>query len=572
MILTYDNRYNVLVLAPDPGATPSDYRSQHLPIRSILRRRHRGTFSKAMQRWVFTPTEDRYTDLLSDRSFECGVSSEAEAWYMREHRWQRIATRSSAVIRDVKLIGKTKPYLHQVVGYEWLRTARAGLLTDEMGLGKTKQAIDAFCSMGERVVIVSPNSVRSVWGSEYQTHGWGDRAGAWESFTCTPNHDTKSRIKLVNAWSLWEGKTPPLILNYESIIRMPDEFLAACKDSILILDEAHRIKNIKAKVTKLIHKAEPAHLWMLTGTPIANKPEDLWSLAHLVKPGILGWTWWEFSKRYLKRGYFKNVTGYNHLEEIREAFRQVSFGRKKADCLDLPEKIFETREVELNPEERRAYKQMATDLKAWIEENCVEGVPLTVTEATTFATRYMRLRQITDGFVSDSATGTQDFVKKPTKIQEVLDIWEDSGRKRMVVWCKWRPTIEQLVGVLRNADAVCMSIHGGVESYIRSDNVSGWSCHPGAILVCQMDTAGEGLNLQAADLQVFLDLPETPKQRLQCVDRLHRIGQKNTVTVVDIIAKDTVDAKILKSLGRKLELVDEITTASTKVELLEVVG
>ena len=119
-------------------------------------------------------------------------------------------------------------------------------------------------------------------------------------------------------------------------------------------------------------------------------------------------------------------------------------------------------------------------------------------------------------------------------------------------------------------------IYGDVPLLERSKRISEWCETDSGVLIGQMDVAGEGLNLQAADLQVFLDVPWTPKQRLQCVDRLHRIGQRNTVTVVDILAEDTVDNKLTIRLQRRIEDAESLTSGAvakwTRAEMEEVIG
>jgi SNF2 family DNA or RNA helicase len=457
---------------------------------------------------------------------------------------------------------KTVPYDHQINGQSWLETTNRGMLLDKMGLGKTKQTIDTACSLPDVkcVVVVCPNSVKAVWDDEIGKHGW--EIGNW---ILLPRGKTKERAEHIRYFV--DAKTTPddplkwIILNYESLRYLKDAFLYACKDAILILDEAHRCKNARAQMSKIVAEAQPARLWLLTGTPVANRPEDLYSLLTLVRPGW--WpSWYSFDKRYLVHDHFGAITNYRNLDELKEMLASVSLGRTKEQCLDLPPKVFEVRHVELGKEERKAYERMKKDLVTWLEEeDFFENVP-TKAQAATFAVRYLRLRQLTHGLVSEGQDGAMEWSKTQSKIEEVKRIWEDFGNTHMVVWCQFVPLVKKLEEEFQNQyDVGAWGLHGGVSEHWRAIHVKTWS-KTGGVLICQMDAMGEGVNLQAAHLQVFADLPQTPKQREQCADRLHRIGQKDTVVVVDVIATDTVDVQVRKSLKRKIDWAAQTSAAA----------
>jgi SNF2 family DNA or RNA helicase len=456
---------------------------------------------------------------------------------------------------------KTVPYDHQINGQSWLETTNRGMLLDKMGLGKTKQTIDTACSLplGNRVIVVCPNSVKAVWDDEIAKHGW-DACGNW---VLLPRGKTKERAEHICHFV--DAKTTPadnqplkwIILNYESLRYIKDAFLYACKDAILILDEAHRCKNARAQMSKIVTEAQPARLWLLTGTPVANRPEDLYSLLTLVRPGW--WpSWYSFDKRYLVHDHFGAITNYQNLDELKEMLASVSLGRTKEQCLDLPPKVFQVRNVELGKDERKAYERMKKDLVTWLEEeDFFENVP-TKAQAATFAVRYLRLRQLTHGLVSEGQDGAMEWSKTQSKIEEVKRIWEDFGNTHMVVWCQFVPVVERIA---HEMSCRAYALSGKVPEKKRAEWVKEWSEH-GGVLVCQMDAMGEGVNLQAAHLQVFADLPQTPKQREQCADRLHRIGQKDTVVVVDVIATDTVDVQVRKSLKRKIDWAAQTSAAA----------
>lgn len=471
----------------------------------------------------------------------------------------------------LKFDSKTEPYAHQPYGAWWLYQSERAHLLDKPGLGKTYQAIVAAKALNaHQVVIICPNSIKYVWEEEIHKHAPGKN----ELFI--PAGSTAARLRQLTdlaGGNLVDGVTAWIILNYESlryfcemtqdkrgrIMSIDTGILGKlCEGTIVICDEVSHCKNGQAKQTKIVKALRPKHLWGLTGTAITNKLEDVWSIVDLVKPGLLGWSWWEFEREHIKRGKYNEIAGYMNVERIQKALASVSFGRTKEQCLDLPEKIFEVRHVELASDERKPYEQMKKDLIAWIEHE-IAGKP-TVAQATTFATRFMRLRQLTHGMVSEGVGKSLDWAKSLTKIKEAVQIWKDFDRERIIIWYRFRPVGERTYEEFSDLkDAMVWEINGSVPIELRRAMVDLWSKAKGGILIAQMDVGGEGLNLQAGHYQVFLDLPTTPGQREQTVDRQHRIGQRHDVVVVDIVARNTVDAACMKMLRDKTEWATEAT-------------
>jgi SWI/SNF-related matrix-associated actin-dependent regulator 1 of chromatin subfamily A len=519
---------------------------------------------KEVRRWEL-PLNATWLGLFIQKCRERGIvivpDAEMKEWMSRRFEKALSLTPSSPTPKS-----NTKPMSHQIIGTHYLLWNDRCMLLDDMGLGKTKQAIDAACnSEFERVVVICPNSVKEVWEDEIEKH-----AGK-ESRTYIGNGSVKSRIEKIR--SIIESNRPPfksidwIILNYECIRRMTQTFWDACRGQILICDEAHRLKNGRAQVTEIVTAATPARVWLLTGTPVANRPEDLWSLCNIVCPGLLGFRWYNFEERHIIRDYNNAIAGYKGLQEIKSRLATVSLGRKKEQCIDLPEKVFEKRVVDLSGEERRAYTEMHKNLRTWL--NGMDGTP-TVSEAKEFSTRFLRLRQITDGLVSEGIDGRKAWCEGLSKINEALTAWNDAGRPRAVFWFQWVDVLKKAHELMDSWDAL---IYGGVDVEERARRISEWRTQESGVLMCQMQTGGEGLNLQDGNFQVFIDLPTTPRQRNQCIDRLHRIGQRQTVTVVDVVARNTVDQGILRMLEKKMEWVDEtVATGRNLAVWKEVVG
>lgn len=493
-----------------------------------------------------------------------------ETWMRREHQAQDILRlarlNGSSKALDHPLEWKTSPYDHQKAGAYWLATNPYCMLLDDMGLGKTAQAITAASNLKPfSVCIVCPNSVKDVWAEEI------DRFSvAPHNLVLVPSGTTKVRERSIDdalTKTADFGGIRWIILNYESLRYFPEVFARAAK-GCLICDEAHRLKNGRAQVTKIVESTSPEHLWLMTGTPIANRPEDIWSLMNLVRPGLAGFYWYDFERNYINRNKFNAISSYRNLGFLSDKLSRISLGRKKEDCIDLPEKVFEKRIVELSPSESKAYEKMKKSLRTWLEDDVND--PPTVSQVSEFTTRFIRLRQLTSGLVTEGKGKNSSWSKELTKLKSAIAAWEDSGCRRAVMWFQYVDVLKKMAEMLPKAPVGL--IHGEVTPASRKREIDAWAKRDG-LLLCQMDTAGVGLNLQAADLQIFVDLPTTPMQRNQCVDRLHRIGQKNNVTIIDVLAKGTVDETILKRLKQKIGLSDFIESRSYGREAMkEMVG
>jgi SNF2 family DNA or RNA helicase len=539
MKLAFDQERRLLLLfGPDT-----------FPQRELLRRMY-GKFNRDTSSWEFCATPRMVDALTTQFRGQIETDQSVNRELTRQMEVQHLLETG---VDGLPFEPKTHPYKHQVVGATYLTMSHGALLLDDMGLGKTKQVIDAISILRARkVVVICPNSIKCNWADQIAKHGWQGY-----SFM-TPGGPTAIRKGLVSAWGKMDYEDPSfLILNYESLRFFPDEFLAACRGSVLVADEVHRLKDPRAKVTKIVQQARPLRFWGLTGTPIANRPEDAFSLVNLARPGRLFFRWFDFDKRYVKRNPFGGISGYRNLQEIADALSDVGLGRKKEDCLDLPERIYQRRVVELSHEERRAYEKMELEFLASYDEKDVE------TKAPTYAVRFLRFRQLASGLVSESQGGPSAWSKALTKIKEVRKIWDDSGRKRMVVWFQFVPVGRKICEQFCE-DGVTppFFIDGSVDVTDRHSHVNLWSKTQDGVLVAQMDTMGQGVDLQAADLQVFVDMPLTPLQRRQCVDRLHRIGQTRPVTIVDVIAADTIDEDVEKMLGKKISMADDVEAPS----------
>ena len=246
------------------------------------------------------------------------------------------------------------------------------------------------------------------------------------------------------------------------------------------------------------------------------------------------------------------VVSYRRLDELADILDKFSYRVLKEDCLDLPEKVFTKRLIELTPEQDKAYKQMKQMALAMLDN----GEVMTTVNVMT---QLMRLHQITCGhFKADDGTTT---ALKNNRMDALLQLLEETDGK-VIIWANYREDIKNIVAALKKAygDASTVEYHGGVDSTLRQEHIAQFQQKngPTRYFVGNAQTGGYGITLTAANTVIYYSNSYDLEKRLQSEDRAHRIGQTGSVTYVDLIAENTVDDKIVKSLRNKINIANEI--------------
>ena len=253
---------------------------------------------------------------------------------------------------------------------------------------------------------------------------------------------------------------------------------------------------------------------------------------------------------------FKQVIGYKRLDELNELLKAFSSRVLKKDCLDLPDKIYITRTIELTPEQRKTYEELKkyaiTDL--YNEEKQKQQVSV-----TSVLTKMLRLHQIACGFTTTDEE--ENIELKSKRIEELMSILEEVEGKA-VIWANYRYDIKRIIDEIRKTygDNSVGSYFGDTSDADRAKNLKNFQDldSPMRFIVGNTQTAGYGINLTAASTVVYYSNNFDLEKRLQSEDRAHRIGQVNKVTYIDIICKDTVDEKIVKSLLAKQSIAAQV--------------
>jgi SNF2 family DNA or RNA helicase len=360
----------------------------------------------------------------------------------------------------------------------------------------------------------------------------------------------KLRIMIMNveAFSTEKG-----VAYARTFLRVTSAFMA--------VDESTTIKTPKAKRTKSIIKVarEARYRRIATGSPVTKSPLDLYSQCEFLGPECLNSaSFYAFQARYailverkLPTHTFKQIVGYRRLDELQEKLNGFSFRVTKDECLDLPDKVYTRRDVELTPEQKKYYDQMKLMALALVDGNLMS--------TNNALTQLMRLHQICCGHVK--LDDGQQIDIPNNRITELLSVLEETSGK-VIIWANYRRDIENIRLALQKEYGMTSvaTYYGDTEAEDRQNIVDQFQ-DPASELrffVGNPRTGGYGLTLTAAHTVIYYSNSFDLEVRLQSEDRAHRIGQTNKVTYVDLIAKDTVDEHIVKALRNKINIASQV--------------
>ena len=342
-------------------------------------------------------------------------------------------------------------------------------------------------------------------------------------------------------------------------------------NALMAIDESTTIKtpgSARSKNTEKVGRGAQFRR-ILTGSPITKSPMDLYQQCIFLSDECLNASsYYVFQARYavtverhLSTHSFKQILGYRRLDELKEKLDRFAFRVKKEECLDLPEKLYVKREVDLTPEQEKAYDQMRTLALAQIAGGLVSTVNA--------LTQLMRLHQIVCGHVKlDDGT----VIHLPNnRIKELLNVTEESDGK-MIIWANYRHDIEAIKLALQEAYGMSAvgTYYGDTSGDERQRVVEEFQNpdSPMRFFVGNPSTGGYGLTLTAASIVVYYSNSFDLEKRLQSEDRAHRIGQTKNVTYVDLICPKTVDEKIVKALRDKINIANQVMGEELKAWLI----
>jgi SWI/SNF-related matrix-associated actin-dependent regulator of chromatin subfamily A-like protein 1 len=433
------------------------------------------------------------------------------------------------------------PLRHQIDGTTFLRSNERAALFDEQGLGKSKQLIDAIAAEVEAgnlrgALIICPNGLKSTWSQEierFSTHRYAIFGAGRKA--------RRVAFRSLNAAFY--------VVNYEAVAAEMASLRALLrfKPMALVLDESHRIKTPEARVTEAVLelRSDAARRYLLTGTPVANKPEDLWSQILFLDDGeLLGATLEQFRSRYCTPQW-----GYKNIEELRDRLSSLSMRRLKEKTIQLPSKKITRMEVELNGRQLAMYDEMRNELALWVKSLTGEDV---LKQADAILARLVRLAQLASN-PSLLDASYQEISAKFAALDTLVSNYMCDPMQKLIVWTSFVDNIKVLE--TRYAEHHPVTLYGEMSGQERDEAVRAFrSDDTVRILIANPAAAREGLTLTEANIAIYLDRTFNLVDFLQSQDRIHRISQTKECEIILLLAKDTIDAFIDYSLEQKHRL------------------
>ena len=462
---------------------------------------------------------------------------------------------------------KTKPYAHQLKALEksWDKEVYAYFM--EMGTGKSKVLIDNLAMLYDKgkvngALIVAPKGVVGTWyKNELPDHlpdHIDNKTVLWQAMI------NKTQEKKLNILFETGEELHILIMNVEAFstkkgVDFARKFLS-CHSALLAVDESTTIKNPGAKRTKNILGLSKYSKYrrILTGSPVTKSPLDLYTQCQFLDPWLLGHaSYYGFRTRYaiMKNANFNGrsvqiVVGYHNLGELSEKLQPFSYRVLKDDCLDLPEKTFIKRIVQLSLDQQKLYNQMKEKALAVLNNKMVS--------TTTVMTQLMRLQQITCGHFTADDGSTQEIPNH--RIDELTDVLGEIEGK-VVIWGHWQKDINQIIKAIvkEYGEKSVVDYYGLTPKNERQKNIDKFQTDPNCrFFVGTPATGGYGITLTAASNMIYYSNGYNLEFRTQSEARIDRIGQKYPMTYIDIMCENTVDERIVKALRNKINIASKV--------------
>ena len=470
---------------------------------------------------------------------------------------------------------KTSPYDHQIDGFNFGLENDRWLLGDEMGLGKTKQVIDiAVAKKLEKgykhcLIICGVNGLKWNWKNEVATHS---DEGAWILGQRRKGNRLvigSSADKLADVKALTTGGNITdnyfLITNVETLRN--EDIIAALVPllknntiGMIAFDECHKAKNPTSQQGKGILKLQAETMIAMTGTPLMNNPFDLYIILKWL--GYERHTFYSFKNHYADFGGFGGyqIMGYRNLDELQNRLDEIMLRRKKEEVLDLPEKTYIEEYVDMSPKQKQVYNEITADIKMHIDEIKMASNPLA---------ELIRMRQAT-GYTGILSSTVQESAKLD-RMEELVEEAVENGKK-VVVFSNWTQMTDEIYKRLHPKYHPAI-ITGQTDDASRQDEVNHFQHDENCkVLIGTTGAAGTGITLTAGTVEIFVDEPWNMALKEQAVDRCHRIGQKDNLTIYTLMCKDTIDERIHDIVERKGAMADAIVDGQdrlNKAELLE---
>ena len=463
---------------------------------------------------------------------------------------------------------KTKPFEHQIDGFNYGLKYDRWLLGDEQGLGKTKQVIDiAIAKKLQKgykhcLIICGVNGLKWNWVNEIHTHSneeayiLGQRKRA-DKTVIGSNSDKYTDICALNALQAYF-----IITNVETMRdeRIVSEITNKCKSGeigLVAIDEIHKCKNPSSQQGKGILKIQPECRIAMTGTPLMNQPMDLYIILKWL--GYEKNAFYKFKNHYCVMGGYGGyeVVGYKNLDELQERLNDIMLRRLKDEVLDLPEKTYIDEYVDMTPKQAVIYKEVTADVQSNIDN--IKTAPNPLAEL-------IRMRQAT-GYTGILSSKIQESAKLD-RMEELVEEAVENGQQ-VVIFSNWTQMTDVVWARLHKNYRVSV-ITGNTKDVDRQDNVNEFQSGASQVITGTIGAMGTGLTLTAGTVEIFLDEPWNRALYDQATDRCHRVGQKHNVTIYILMCKNTIDERIHELVQKKGAMSDALVDGKLDMNKSEV--
>lgn len=439
---------------------------------------------------------------------------------------------------------------YQLTGVKWLytlaKTGFGGILADEMGLGKTIQVIYYIKQMlkdneNNKFLIVVPTSLAYNWDHEFDSFGSNIKRKI-----CVGNKDKRTKI-------LSDLNDTNVIITTYGLLREDEELYNNLNFNTMVIDEAQNIKNNMAGITKVVKKINAETKFALTGTPLENSILELWSIFDFIMPGYLA-SLTKFQSKYKIKDFDEDSEIL--IKGLSKQINPFILRRKKQDVVkELPDKLINDIYIELKDEQKKLYvaelERVKEEMEKIIETEGMNKARFLILQLLT------KLRQI----CIDPSIVYDNYKDGSNKLEQLESIVNEyiKNNHKILIFSSFKTALNIVKEKLNKAKIKTYMIDGSVPAKDRIEMVDNFNNNDDVkVFLIMLKSGGTGLNLATADVVIHLDLWWNPQAENQATDRAHRIGQKNTVEVIHLITKGTIEEKILELQNKKRILSDKL--------------
>ena len=439
---------------------------------------------------------------------------------------------------------------YQVTGVKWLytlaKTGFGGILADEMGLGKTIQVIYYIKQMlkdneNNKFLIVVPTSLAYNWDHEFDSFGSNIKRKI-----CVGNKDKRTKM-------LSDLNDTNVIITTYGLLREDEELYNNLNFNTMVIDEAQNIKNNMAGITKVVKKVNAETKFALTGTPLENSILELWSIFDFIMPGYLA-SLTKFQSKYKIKDFDEDSEIL--IKGLSKQINPFILRRKKQDVVkELPDKLINDIYIELKDEQKKLYvaelERVKEEMEKIIETEGMNKARFLILQLLT------KLRQI----CIDPSIVYDNYKDGSNKLEQLENIVNEyiKNNHKILIFSSFKTALNIVKEKLNKAKIKTYMIDGSVPAKDRIEMVDNFNNNDDVkVFLIMLKSGGTGLNLATADVVIHLDLWWNPQAENQATDRAHRIGQKNTVEVIHLITKGTIEEKILELQNKKRILSDKL--------------